>query len=406
MEEDQKEKWLRHYEEDPTDPQFHLHKKQCMIFTPAGKPVFSRYGNVLLLSSYCATLTGIISYTNNDPIKEVKIINEALIIFETDSPLWYCIISQTNESCKVLRAQCSIVSHVLHSFIPMPTIKQTLDSSSNYDVRRVISGHYSLLKNALKTANNCIGCSVNCTTIYPLLSEQRRFIEEHIESSVKVIEKQMDKDGIIFVLIFKNEQIIFARGRNNAKLSSRDIITLITHINTMRRVGKKVLQPICLSDFNEDGFVQSYFDFIKKGVTIVAISTLPESIISLNMLCNDIESYLEDIPFEDVILKNPMILENKLLAIAVTKNHQMYIEGNLTKQMKRDIANAFSRNYTNEFIKSDYYYLLHNRTGDIEFVALSNVFLSKDIQINLTNELLNWFDSVAPSLWLESPPLW
>ncbi|ELP85786.1 hypothetical protein EIN_281570 [Entamoeba invadens IP1] len=397
--------WEAHSKEDPTSLTFFHHKKQIYIFTPAGKPVFCRYGNVLLQSSTTATLTALISYTSSDPIQSIHA-PDNIILFDTTTPLSYCIISKTGEYEKVLLRQLSILIHVLHSFISLPTIKMTLQNASNFDLRRIVAGHYSLLKNAIHLANEMVGICVGCTEIFPLQSKHREELLIKIDFAINTCEKTMEKDGVLFVLILNRNKTVFARGRKGVKMSTRDILAIIAHVNTIKVVGKKVLLPMCLSDFNENAFVQSYFNFYTEDITIVAISTQAESFQSLNVLCCDIENMMKDIEISTPDIQCQLITQNKVLNIVVTQNHQIYTTGIFTKEQKRDVANALSRQYTEEMINYKDYYILHKRVEEAEYVAVVNPFITKTDLCKLDEDIFVWVKQVSPTLWLANPPLW
>lgn len=247
--------WPKHAQEDPASAEFHSHTKQLIIFTPAGKPVFTRYGNVMQIATTTATLAAIVSYSAQDPLRSL-VAGDACVVFDTSTPLWYCVVSRSGEDQRVLEAQCAVVSHVLHSVVSPAAIRETLGSSSNFDMRRVVAGYYGLLKTAVSVANVSVACCIGATSVHPLPAEKKQKLGEELAHAVSAAEQQMGSDRVMAMFIFYDNALIHTYCRRGVKFSARDILALVTHINSMRRAGKKVLQPVCLSDYN--GFVQEY----------------------------------------------------------------------------------------------------------------------------------------------------
>lgn len=85
--------------------------------------------------------------------------------------------------------------------------------------------------------------------------------------------------------------------------------------------------------------------------------------------------------------------------------HQVYMEGAVTKEMRRAIANAFSRTTISEMACSKYT-LIHQRTSEYEYVILTNVFLPRRATMALPEEVTQWAAEQGQRLWLSTAGIW
>ncbi|KAL7714589.1 FUZ/MON1/HPS1 first Longin domain-containing protein [Entamoeba marina] len=377
---------------------------QILIFTPAGKPVFTLHGDPILLSSTIATMTAILSYTHDNSIQSLQTKTHS-IHFITTPPLYYCIITTSTECSRVIFSQMDFIAHVLHSFITRPTITNTLKEASNYDLRPVVFPRYALLKTAVETASNALGICIGCVAVRALPNLLRNKIELIIENTTTITNNVLVSDVILFSLIFVENQLVAIRARNKSTLSARDLLVFICYINVNYSVGKKAFLPICLSDFNDSAFVHAYFKFLSDKITIIGVATLPDSIMELDQFCTTIENGIKDIPLEVSGVKCPAILDGRALFCAVTKDHQIFTDGIIPKEIQNEVANALSRNYTEELITKDYT-LIHKRLDDVEIVVVLNCLLEKKEMMSIIEEIFIWIDEMEEMLWLNHPPLW
>ncbi|KAL7719573.1 Vacuolar fusion protein MON1-like protein [Entamoeba marina] len=125
---DNSQKWAHHMNEDPSDTTWFQHHKHFFVYTMAGKPVFSRYGSDIELSTFTATLLAITSVVNDnkDDLRYVR------------RPLQLCCISTTNEPPSLLIKQMEFLYSTICGIIPLPSIQNIFDQSFGADFRTVI----------------------------------------------------------------------------------------------------------------------------------------------------------------------------------------------------------------------------------------------------------------------------
>ena len=248
------QQWTLHASEDPSQEAWHRHAKHILVYTVAGKPVFSRYGNDLELAPFTATLLAItcVVIDNNDVLQHLAT-QDHTAVFLDKGPLQLCCIAQTGEPPEVLQRQLEFVFHVICSIVPLKTIQDIFDRSSGADFRTTIAGTFPLFKRSISYAGLSAGVLWNALDVCALAPAARAFATDVIQTAVTRVNAEMfaeNKDCIILALLLKDGKVIAYGKRAGMEFSAFDLHVLVCAVGGLAKDNVTQLFPVGLSDFN------------------------------------------------------------------------------------------------------------------------------------------------------------
>jgi len=120
--------------------------KHYMILSSAGKPIYSRHGDLGLVNSYMGVVQTIISFYEgaNNPLLGFTAGNARFVI-AIEGPLYFVAISRLNESDAQLRSQLEALYMQILSTLTLPTLKNIFVHRPSTDLRKPLEGTESLL---------------------------------------------------------------------------------------------------------------------------------------------------------------------------------------------------------------------------------------------------------------------
>ncbi|KAK8056942.1 Vacuolar fusion protein MON1 [Apiospora rasikravindrae] len=120
--------------------------KHYMILSSAGKPIYSRHGDLALINSSMGVVQTIISFYEGakNPLLGFTAGNTRFVI-ATRGPLYFVAISKLGESDTQLRAQLDALYMQILSTLTLPTLTHIFANRPSTDLRKPLEGTESLL---------------------------------------------------------------------------------------------------------------------------------------------------------------------------------------------------------------------------------------------------------------------
>jgi hypothetical protein len=120
--------------------------KHYMILSSAGKPIYSRHGDLSLINSYMGVVQTIISFYEGakNPLLGFTAGNARFVI-AIEGPLYFVAVSRLGESDAQLRSQLEALYMQILSTLTLPTLKNIFVHRPSTDLRKPLEGTESLL---------------------------------------------------------------------------------------------------------------------------------------------------------------------------------------------------------------------------------------------------------------------
>ncbi|KAG5926409.1 Vacuolar fusion protein mon1 [Claviceps africana] len=233
-------------------------RKHYMILSSAGKPVWSRHGDLDLINSSIGVIQTIISFYegSKNPLQGFSAGNTRFIVL-TRGPLHLVAISKFEESDSQLRAQLDALYMQILSTLTLPTLKSIFANRPSSDLRKPLQGTESLLSSladtfTLGSASTLLG-SLECLRL--------RKSERHAINNT-FLKQRTDK--LLYGLIVAGGKLVSVIRPRRHSLHPSDlqlIFNMLFESDGIKAGGGENWIPICLPAFNNKGYLYMYVSF-------------------------------------------------------------------------------------------------------------------------------------------------
>ena len=232
--------------------------KHYMILSSAGKPIWSRHGDLSLINSYIGVVQTIISFYQGakNPLSGFTAGNTRFVI-ATEGPLYFVAISKLGESDAQLRAQLDALYMQILSTLTLPTLLNIFANRPSTDLRRPLQGTESLLSsladNFTKGSPSALLGALECLK---LRKSQRQIITNAF------LKQRTDK--LLYGLIVAGGKLVSVIRPRRHSLHPSDlqlIFNMLFQSGGVKAGGGENWIPLCLPAFNNRGYLYMYVSF-------------------------------------------------------------------------------------------------------------------------------------------------
>ncbi|KAK1981441.1 trafficking protein Mon1 [Colletotrichum cereale] len=232
--------------------------KHYMILSSAGKPIYSRHGDLGLINSYMGVIQTLISFYEGakNPLSGFTAGNTRFVI-ATQGPLYFVAISRLGESDSQLRAQLEALYMQILSTLTLPTLKNIFVHRPSSDLRKPLEGTEplisSLADNFTKGSPSALLGALECLK---LRKSQRYAINNAF------LKQRTDK--LLYGLIVAGGKLVSVIRPRRHSLHPSDlqlIFNMLFESGGIRAGGGENWIPLCLPAFNNRGYLYMYVSF-------------------------------------------------------------------------------------------------------------------------------------------------
>lgn len=272
--------------------------KHYMILSSAGKPIWSRHGDLDLINSSIGVIQTIISFYegSKNPLQGFTA-GDTRFVIATQGPLYLVAISKLGESDTQLRFQLEALYMQILSTLTLPKLVNIFANRPSSDLRKPLQGTESLLSSladsfTVGSPSTLLG-SLECLRL--------RKSERHTINN-KFLKLRSDK--LLYGLIVAGGRLVSVIRPRRHSLHPSDlqlIFNMLFESEGIRGGGGENWIPICLPAFNNTGYLYMYVSFFEdKGdtgpgdapATGAAVDAHPENEeIAMILISTDKESF-------------------------------------------------------------------------------------------------------------------
>ncbi|KAJ6446213.1 SAND protein [Purpureocillium lavendulum] len=237
--------------------------KHYMILSSAGKPIWSRHGDLNLINSSIGVVQTIISFYegSKNPLHGFTAGNARFVI-STQGPLYFVAISKLGESDAQLRSQLEALYMQILSTLTLPTLRNIFLNRPSTDLRKPLQGTESLLSSladsfTMGSASALLG-SLECLKL--------RKSERHTINNTFL---KLRADKLLYGLIVAGGKLVSVIRPRRHSLHPSDlqlIFNMLFESDGIKGAGGENWIPICLPAFNNQGYLYMYVSFF-EGVS-------------------------------------------------------------------------------------------------------------------------------------------
>jgi vacuolar fusion protein MON1 len=235
--------------------------KHYMILSSAGKPIWSRHGDLGLINSYMGVVQTIISFYEGakDPLQGFTAGNARFVI-ATEGPLYFVAISRLGESDVQLRDQLKALYMQILSTLTLPTLTKIFVNRPGTDLRTPLQGTESLLSSLADSFTRGSPTSLlGALECLKLRKSQRHSINN-------VFLKQRTEKLLYGLIVAGGKLVSVIRPRKHSLHPSdlQLIFNMLFESGGIKADGGENWIPLCLPAFNNRGYLYMYVSFFDK----------------------------------------------------------------------------------------------------------------------------------------------
>ncbi|CAK7207138.1 Vacuolar fusion protein mon1 [Sporothrix eucalyptigena] len=232
--------------------------KHYMILSSAGKPIWSRHGDLSLINSYMGVVQTIISFYEgaDNPLQGFTAGNARFVIV-TEGPLYLVAISRLGESDAQLREQLRALYMQILSTLTLPTLTNIFANRPSTDLRKPLQGTEGLLASLAdsftKGSPSALLGALECLR---LRKSQRAAITSTF------LKQRTDK--LLYGLIVAGGKLVSVIRPRKHSLHPSDlqlIFNMLFESGGIKSGGGENWIPLCLPAFNNRGYLYMYVSF-------------------------------------------------------------------------------------------------------------------------------------------------
>jgi hypothetical protein len=232
--------------------------KHYMILSSAGKPIWSRHGDLSLINASIGVVQTIISFYQGakDPLLGFTAGNTRFVV-STQGPLYFIAISKLGESDIQLRAQLEALYMQILSTLTLPTLVNIFVHRPSTDLRKPLQGTESLLSSLADTftkgSPSALLGSLECLK---LRKSQRLAINSTF--------LKLRADKLLYGLIVAGGKLVSVIRPRRHSLHPSDlrlIFNMLFESGGIKAGGGENWIPLCLPAFNNQGYLYMYVSF-------------------------------------------------------------------------------------------------------------------------------------------------
>lgn len=282
--------------------------KQYMILSSAGKPIWSRHGDLNLINSSIGVVQTIISFYegSKNPLQGFTAGNTRFVVL-TQGPLYFVAISKLGESDSQLRVQLEALYMQILSTLTLPSLTNIFVHRPSTDLRKPLQGTEALLSSLAdsftKGSPSALLTSLECLK---LRKSQRHTINNTFLKS--------RADKLLYGLIVAGGKLVSVIRPRRHSLHPSDlqlIFNMLFESDGIKAGGGENWIPLCLPAFNNKGYLYMYVSFfegvsgeqatapaaavgqpVDEEIAMILISADREAFFSLKQMRDDVAQQL------------------------------------------------------------------------------------------------------------------
>ncbi|KAK3310543.1 trafficking protein Mon1-domain-containing protein [Chaetomium strumarium] len=232
--------------------------KHYMILSSAGKPIYSRHGDLSLVNSYMGVIQTIISFYEgaNNPLLGFTAGNARFVI-AIEGPLYFVAISRLGESDSQLRSQLEALYMQILSTLTLPTLKNIFAHRPSTNLRKPLEGTELLLSSLADSFTKG-----SPSTLLGALECLRLRKSQRLAINNVFLKSRSEK--LLYGLIVAGGKLVSVIRPRKHSLHPSDlqlIFNMLFESGSIKSGGGESWIPLCLPAFNNSGYLYMYVSF-------------------------------------------------------------------------------------------------------------------------------------------------
>lgn len=417
----------KYKDEDATDPNWLLHEKHVFILSNAGKPIYSRYGDETKLSGTMGVLQAIVSFLKdtNDNIQSI-VAGKFKFVFLLKGSIYLVCVSQTSESVNELTRQLNMMYLQIVSILT-GGFEKIFKTKNNFDLRSLLGGTDKFLDQLMYTMDQDLAALYDGVRVLRMSNSARTNIGNVIVNTI-----QERNANILYAIVLAKDQLVTLCRPRKHLFHPADLQLIVNFILASESLkASESWTPICLPEFNSNGFLYAFINFITPECCLLLISTqadqdqfyacyecrnaIVKGLTSLNLLQAiniAYENHLYSAADTGVSVIRHFVYKSSTQQVTSPALEAPYHLQKERKRLFRLYQHVYSRAHQDAakpfkcyWVAGEYEIIFSWITPLFELMVAFPPLVTKKMGINAANKLLRWIKKEEESLFIVSPPM-
>ncbi|KAF7593507.1 Vacuolar fusion protein mon1 [Aspergillus hancockii] len=281
-------------------------RKQYIILSAAGKPIWTRHGDGGLISTYVGVIQTIISfYEDSEDRLSSFTAGDTKFVILTKGPLYLVAISRLLESETQLKLQLEALYMQILSTLTLPSLTHLFSVRPSTDLKRPLQGSESLLSTLADSftrgSPSTLLSALECLKI-------RKAHRQTINNALL----KTKINSVLYGLVVAGGRLVSVVRPKKHSLHPGDLqlmFNMVFEAEAVKAGGGESWIPVCLPGFNSSGYLYMYVSFLdlrgdagnientatkEESVAVILISTDKERFFELQGMRNSFIEQLEN----------------------------------------------------------------------------------------------------------------
>ena len=287
----------RRPDETDADARWLARRKHFFILSDAGKPIYSRYGDVASLAGFTAALSAIAaaasttstSTTDGDEVlRSVSVGARHEMVFLSRGPVYLVALAATGESPGALRRQLCLL-HAQFLSVLTDAVERALRRSSRFDARELLGGTDAAFGTLAHAFTWDPATFLGAWAPAPFPHASRRAASNACRAAMA--SRAAAAAGAHAALLATTHHVITlvtparraTAGAGQCAMDPDDALVLLNFARSSEsfRRNPENFAPVCLPRFRPSAFAHAYVAYLEPEVVLVLVATRSDAFFAL-----------------------------------------------------------------------------------------------------------------------------
>jgi hypothetical protein len=256
---------LQHEERQESERSWMERSKNILVFSRAGKPVYSSGADELELSSVFSLLQAMLARTG-DRLRVIRAGKGLLLVFAIRGPLMLAVASRKNEPIGYLQLQLEYIYAQILVHITFSALDDTFRRKPGYDLRGLLGGTRPELEGVIESAES--------SPAMMLAAVNSLHIPTDVRAAATSVLYSVRQNNLLYAILLADDKLVTQISPKRHPLKASDLLLLINFVSKAKQLRtQETWTPLCLPGFDATGFLHAYAAFVSEHICLLFLSS-------------------------------------------------------------------------------------------------------------------------------------
>ncbi|GBG27125.1 Vacuolar fusion protein MON1 [Hondaea fermentalgiana] len=240
-------------------------QKNVVIFSRAGKPIYSSGGDEFQLSSIFGLLQAMLAKTD-DRLRVIRAGKNFVIVFAARGPLLLAAASRGQEPVGYLQVQLEYIYAQILFHFTLTALMDTFRRRPGYDMRGMLGGARTELLGVVELAESTPTLMLEAVPTLAIPQDARTQAINTLYTA--------RQSNLLYAILLADDKLVAYISPKRHPLHASDLVLLINFVHNAKQLrSQETWTPLCLPAFNSTGFLHAYAAYLSEHLCLLLLSS-------------------------------------------------------------------------------------------------------------------------------------